>query len=1387
MGQDELSLSQESSDLTRLIREHAEAEVILQAHIVEKAEALIDKHEPSELLQSTQLQLMESEDGQRKQAVIQSAILDAISSHIALVDAEGLILSVNLAWQRYASSSLQQIPSFSLGQNYLFVCDQSHGQDAADAHAAADGLRRVLRGDLLAFTREFSSHTATETKWYLLTITPLSTEQRNGAVIAHTDISERKAAELALHASEDHFRATFERVAVGVAHVDADGHFTRVNDRLCAIIGYDRADLLKLGISDLNYPEDRKAAEAAHGAMLTGTHLSCTDERRYCRKDNTSIWITMVSTLIRDDEDEPPYFIMVIEDITLRRIAELRLHRLNRLYVVLSKVGETILRTHEPRQLYESVCAILVNDGLLRMAFVVENDAIAGTQIPVAVSGDVCIDMPQFVHAMDDQKQGSINRVLATGAHDVCKNIADDPRMGPWQPIATTHGFRATAAFPLNQDGATIAALILLADDIDYFHDDEIALVDAVANDVSFAMEGMRKEQQRLAGEASLQDSERRFRALIEHSTDALMLTDATDRILYASPAVSAIEGHGPEELIGRTGLEHTHPDDVPLIQGILAELVNRPGKSMEVVWRRIHKDGQDLWLEGVATNLLDDSGVRAIVTNYRNVTDRKRIEVEMGNRQSLLRMASRLSHIGGWTIDVPTRHLIWSEEMRDILEFPPGFLPILDDALELIPPRFRTIITEALAACINDGMPFDEEIQIITATGRHLWVRAIGEAVRSGEGRITRIQGAFQDISERRLAAEESQLVADRLITTLESVTDSFVTLDREWRFTYVNRQAELVFKRKRADLLGKRFWDEFPEDQDTLFHSEYLRSMSENVAVHIEAYSPLFHAWLEARAFPSALGLAIYFRDVSEQRKSHDKLFASEERYRLLAKATKDAIWDFDAATDHVTWNDGFEVVFGYSPSDLEATMASWTDRIHPDDHGRVDERLQAAIARGDEVWSDDFRFRRKDSSYAYVLNRCHIIRDPDGRLTRIIGGMTDLTNSRKAATQIAEQGALLDEARDAILVRDLSHNITYWNKSAERLYGWTSNEILGKSARDLLYRDAAPFDKAVVAVSENGEWVGELSPTTKDGRQLLIEARWTLVREEGGRPPSVLDISTDITDRRKLEQQFLRAQRMESIGTLAGGIAHDLNNMLAPIMLSIYMLKKDEKDERRLAILAIIDSSAKRGSDMIRQVLTFARGVEGRRLPVQIMGLLQEIESIINETFLKNIQAVIVCRPDVWTVAGDSTQLHQVLLNLCVNARDAMPDGGILTLSAENITLDEHFAALHVEARPGPYVVIGVEDTGTGIPPEIIEKIFEPFFTTKEIGKGTGLGLSTSLAVIKSHGGFLRVYSEMGKGTHFKLYIPAMNSGESSTIMEGEAASLPPRAGRADHGDR
>jgi PAS domain S-box-containing protein len=435
---------------------------------------------------------------------------------------------------------------------------------------------------------------------------------------------------------------------------------------------------------------------------------------------------------------------------------------------------------------------------------------------------------------------------------------------------------------------------------------------------------------------------------------------------------------------------------------------------------------------------------------------------------------------------------------------------------------------------------------------------------------------------------------------------------------------------------------------------------------------------------------------------------------------------------------------------------TYKWWLDSLHPEDRDRAVGVMTEAI-KGSS-YSMEYRLRHRDGNYHWVEDKNRVVCDAAGNPRQMVGVWTDVTERKRTEERLREQADIIERAQDAVIVRDFTSDlITVWNSGAERLYGWSAHEAIGRPMEELIFAESNDRKALLKQLVSIGEFHGEIKHRAKDGREVIVDSRATLIRNDDGTPRAVLGINTDVTEKKKVEKHLLHTQRLESIGTLASGVAHDLNNILVPILMAVPILRNDPTPGESENLLNTIESSAARGADIVRQVLTFARGAGGDRVLLQPIYLLEEIAKIAKQTFPKTVRLRTSYAEDLRLVEGDPTQLHQVLLNLCLNARDAMPEGGTLSLTAENFDVDEQYATMTPDLRAGPHVLISVIDTGTGIAQDIVEKIFDPFFTTKETGMGTGLGLSSALGIVRSHGGVIRVYSA-ANGTTFRIFLPS-----------------------------
>ena len=746
---------------------------------------------------------------------------------------------------------------------------------------------------------------------------------------------------------------------------------------------------------------------------------------------------------------------------------------------------------------------------------------------------------------------------------------------------------------------------------------------------------------------------------------------------------------------------------------------------------------------------------------------------IESENRLSVVTDYAR---IGLVILDQDRRYLYANNAYAEILELP------LDSIIgHLVADVLHDIYEEQIRPRLDRAFTGQRvTYELIRSTPNGIRHYNVQYEPKLADGVVTLVIAVISDITKRR----ESEIASHRLASIVESSDDAIIGKNLQGIITSWNKGAEKIFGYTSQEMVGTSILRLIPSDRhaeetlildkirkgESIQHFETLRLTKEGRLIDISVTaSPI------KDSSGQVIGVSKVARNITERKKDDQHL----QLLQTCIAHLSDIILITDANPINepgpriVFANEAFERVTGYSASEVIGKNPRF---LHGEKTSRrvLDEIRQAL--------TDQLPIRRQIVNYGkdgreYWLDIDIVpVFASSGKCTHFAAIQRDITEQKRIEEQLQQQATFLDEARDAILARDLVGNILFWNKGAERIYGWASEEVLGKNAGTLLYRDPKKFHETNDLTLQQGEWNGELQHLTRDKRDLIVEARWSLIRDHEGQPKSILAINTDITEKKKLETQFMRAQRMESIGTLAGGIAHDLNNILAPIVMSIDILKLTASDEQTKSILDTIETSAKRGTDIVRQVLSFARGLEGERIEVQPKHLLKDLERIIKDTFPKDIRLHFSIPSNIWTILGDPTQVHQILLNLCVNARDAMPQGGDLTINVTNCELDEQYASMNIQAKPGRYVCISVVDSGTGIPPELLDKIFEPFFTTKELHKGTGLGLSTVMAIVKSHNGIINVYSEVGKGTTFNIYLPALEFSPDAKRIFPEVIRIP-----------
>lgn len=1108
------------------------------------------------------------------------------------------------------------------------------------------------------------------------------------------------------------------------------------------------------------YSKDRLGAPFTLAPLHAGTQevvVQC------LHNDVAELEIRIASTKWSDDKG----WIVSIRDVTQRRRTEARVLALNRIYAFLSQINSTIIHVRERPALYKATCDIAVGIGGFITSWIgVCTDHDRSLQI-VAFASQQGYErklIPTVVSHVSEAL-GPFALAIRTGQASICNNTSNDTRFGTWCALARDQGCRSAAAFPLRIDGKVFAAIVFYSDKTDYFDSQEIKLLNELAADISFSLEFIEAEHRQRQSELKIRDSESRFRAVFEQVTSGICIMSLNHRFEQVNARFCEILGYSESELASMYDSRLlTHSDDRIADTTAIAHVLET-GKGVVLEKRCIRKDASIVWVRLRLSILRSEDGTpKHFVGLIADITEEQSALDKVQQAQSLIRMASKLSRLGAWSVDLSDSSVALSDELREILEIPTTYMPTLKQTLEAYTEESREAMTSAFYACAKQGVPYDLEFDILTGSGRTIRGRSIAEAVRDPSGKIIKVQGAFQDVSERwrinyalieslrrfrdladsmpmmvwsatvdgrlefitrafesyagvpihgdygpiflsvlhpddqlrcsdawtemmnaqvpatleyrlrrrdgvyrwhlgraspvrdaagrvikwygsatdihdlKMLESQSQQLAERLTTTFESITDAFVMLDRNWKYVYLNAQAEALIQKPRERLIGKTIWKTLPFLAGSRLEQELRRAVDGNTPVEFEDHYSISNAWIECHAYPSPDGLSIYFREVTHQR-------AANAQLRLL-----------------------------------EASVARLNDII--------------LITEAEPI---------------------------DGEGPRIV----------------------------------------FVNDAFERRTGYRREEVLGKTPRILQGADTdrRALDRIRNALKQWQPVREELLNYTKSGQPFWIELDIVPIADEKGWYTHWVAVERDVTERRNLENQLRQSQRLESIGHLTGGLAHDFNNLLTIIMGNAELLTEKLKSDPKLNELAeMILTAASRGSDLTQGLLSFARRQPLNPKPTDIAQLVIGMDGLLRRTLGEQIHFHHVGAVSQNYALVDHVQLESAILNLCINSRDAMPGGGALTIETTISVLDQVDASKHADAQAGRYVVVAVSDTGHGISPENLPRIFEPFFTTKETGKGTGLGLSMVYGFVRQSRGHIDVHSNSGEGTTFKLYLPA-----------------------------
>jgi two-component system, cell cycle sensor histidine kinase and response regulator CckA len=1157
------------------------------------------------------------------------------------------------------------------------------------------------------------------------------------------DVTEQKRAEEALQKSEERYRNILESIQEGYFETDLDGNYTFVNDANCRFLGYTKQELV--GMNYRQHSDEKIAKELREHytrLYLTGKPIEGLDVESI-RKDGTkTIYETSVS-LIRDPEGKPIGFRGVSRDITERK-----------------RVEEQLLNAAQQWR--------TTFDGISDIVCLLDRE------------GRILKCNKAMTDLLGKPFSEIINRTHLEIVHGAPMPIEESPVERLWK----TH-HRETDILLINDRWFSIA--------VDPLLDEAGGLVGAVyiMSDIT----------ERKRTEEALRRSEEKYRTIIENMQEAFYELDLAGHFTFVNDALCKHLGYTKEELMGTRARQYQDETTTKKMHQIFTELyrTGKPVRALESEY--VRKDGTKGAYE-LSASLIRDAhgkpiGFRGV---SRNITERKQAEEALRGSEERYRTILESIEEAYFEDDLAGNFTFANDVLCRLLGYARDEL-IGMNYVQYTDEENATKLRELYSELYKTGKPVKAfDLEATKKDGTKAIYETSVSLMRDAEGKPIGFRGVSRDVTERKKMEAALREREDRYRTLLETMEEGYYQVDLAGDLTFFNDSFRKMHGFSIEKMLGmnnreymaeetaRRVYKIFNEVYKTgqpvrLVEWEIIRGDGKKAVMEASVY-------LIKNAQGERIGFRGIERDITERKRTEELLHQSEEKFRNILENIQDSYFEVDLAGNLTFMNDVTCRHLGYTKEELIGmNNRQFTDEKMAEELYQIFNRIYRTGLPGKPFEAE---YIRKDGTKLIAEMWPSLIRDFGGKPIGFRSISRDITERKQAeeALRHSEERyrTIIESLQDGYFENDLAGNFTFANDVIGRHLGYTKEELIGLNYRQ--YTDEENREKLLQQYSELYRTgvpikILEVGYLRKDGGKVFAEISTSLIKNSEGKPIGFRGISRDTTGRKQaeeeklsLQEQLRQSQKMEAIGQLAGGVAHDFNNLLTVIkgysQLSLLDLK--ENDPLRGNIQEI-EKATQRATDLTRQLLAFSRRQILDSKVVDLNALLKDLEKMLRRIIGEDIELVALLSEDLGRVKIDPSQIEQVIFNLAVNARDAMPSGGKLTIETANVELDEVYAHAHVGVIPGRYVNLSVSDTGVGMSQEVKERVFEPFFTTKGKGKGTGLGLSMVYGIVKQSNGNIWVYSEPGHGTTFKINLPRIEE-ELDALRQRDETDFIPR---------